>query len=505
MTSPTSKRATSAEIQEFPHLLIGGERIAPSSGRRIASINPATGEVWAEVPEADERDIDKAVQAAREAFDGAWSKKTPSERGHLLRRFAELLSENIDRLAALDTKDNGKHIRDSAAEVTASVQWAHYFAGLADKIEGAYLPITGQNEFAYTIREPLGVVGAIVPWNSPTFVALGKLCPALAAGNTVVFKPAEGTPTGALLLGDLFEEAGFPPGTVNVVPGFGPTAGAALSKHPDVDKVSFTGEHLTAQIITQDSAPTLKRLQNECGGKSPQIIFADADLDAALSASATGIFVNAGQQCSVGSRLFLQEEIYDSFLSRFLEVAQRIRVGDPFDTNVHMGAISSQEQLDKIERYVAIGQKEGGRILCGGRRPADSSLKNGYFFEPTVFVDVKNKMQVCQDEIFGPVVTVLRFKDEAEILEVANDSKYGLVAGIWTNDLGRAHRLAKNVEAGLVWINTYRRHHWTLPYGGIKMSGYGRENGQETIHEYTRVKSVLIDTDPNRPEPYPSP
>jgi aldehyde dehydrogenase (NAD+) len=499
-----NSRQAATKAQIFPHLFIGGEWVAPSAGRRISSINPAQGKVWAEVAEADEQDISQAVAAAKHAFEGAWSKKSPSERGLLLRRLAELISENIERIATLDTKDNGKHIRESTAEVTNVVQWVHYFAGLADKIEGTYLPIAGQSEFGYTIREPLGVVGAIVPWNSPTFVALGKLCPALAAGNTVVFKPAEGTPTGALALAELFEKAGFPPGTVNVVPGFGPTAGAALAKHPDVDKISFTGEHLTAQAITHDSAPSLKNLQYECGGKSPQIIFADADLSNALSAATTGIFVNSGQQCSVGSRLFLQDEIYETFLEKLVAVAKRIRVGDPFDPNIHMGAVSSQEQLDKIERYVSIGLKEGGRIVCGGSRPSVPDLAGGYFYQPTVFVDVENSMQVCQDEIFGPVVTVFKFKDEEDLLEMANDSKYGLVAGIWTNNLGRAHRLARNLEAGLVWINTYRRHHWTLPYGGMKLSGHGRENGLETIHEFTRVKSVLVDTDPNRPEPYPA-
>ncbi len=467
------------------------------------SIDPATGRVWAEAAEADEKDIDKAVRAARGAFEGAWSKRSPSERGLALRRFADLVDQNVEEIAARDTRDNGKHIRESRAEVASGVHWINYFAGLADKIEGAYLPISGQSEFGYTIRQPLGVVGAIVPWNSPTFVALGKLCPALATGNTVVLKPAEGTPTSALLLAELFEKAGFPAGTVNVVPGFGPTAGAPLSRHPDVDKISFTGEHITAQAITRDASDTLKPLQCECGGKSPQIVFSDADLKTALSAAATGIFVNSGQQCSVGSRLFLQEEIYDTFLADFLEVAKRIRIGDPFDPKVHMGAVASLEQLDKIERYVRIGVEEGARLLCGGKRPADPALQGGCFYEPTVFADVENGMKICQDEIFGPVVTVLKFKDEEDVLEMANASRYGLVAGIWTNDIGRAHRISKEIEAGLVWVNTYRRHHFTLPYGGTKISGYGRENGLETIHEYTRVKSVLIETAPSRPEPYP--
>ena len=498
----STQQVATSTVEQFPHIYIGGEWVTPASGRVIESINPANGEVWAEVAEGDERDIDLAVQAARNAFEGEWSRKTPSERGLLLRRYAELLSENVERIATLDTKDNGKLIKDSIAEVANAVNWIHYYGGLADKIQGSYLPITGQNEFAYTIREPLGVVGAIVPWNSPTILALWKIGPALAAGNTVVLKPAEGTPTGALVLAELAEKTGFPAGVINVVPGFGPTAGAPLVKHPGVDKISFTGEHLTAQIITGDSAPTLKKLHFECGGKSPQIVFADADLKSALSSAATGMFVNSGQQCSVGSRLFLQEEIYDSFLEEFVKVAKRIRVGDPFDPRTHIAAISSQEQLDKVERYVAIGLEEGGRILCGGSRPSDPALQKGYYYLPTVFVDVHNRMRVCQEEIFGPVVCVLKFKDEDDLLAMANDCDYGLVAGIWTSNLGRAHRVAKRIQAGLVWINTYRRHHWTLPYGGMKISGYGRENGMEIIHEYTHVKSVLIDTDPSRPEPY---
>ncbi len=497
-TTQTAPRVTTT----YPHLFIGGEWVEPRSGRMIESENPATGEVWAEVAEGDAEDIDRAVRAARAAFEGIWRRTSPDERGRLIGRLADLLEANAERIATLDTMDNGKHIRDSLGEVKAAVSWVRYYAGLAQMVQGDYLPIAGQHEFAYTIREPLGVVGAIIPWNSPTLVGIWKVCPALAAGNTVVLKPAEGTPAGGIALAELFDEAGFPPGSVNVVPGYGETAGAALVRHPEVDKIAFTGEHLTAQIITRESADGLKKLQFECGGKSPQIVFADADLETALAAATTGMFVNSGQQCSVGSRLFLQREIYDSFLDDFLTVARRIRVGDPFDPDVHQGAVSSREQLEKIEHYVEAGKDDGGRILLGGGRPADPELAGGYFFEPTVFVDLPNTARACQDEIFGPVVAVLPFDDEDDLLAMANDSKYGLVAGVWTHDVGRAHRLAKGLDVGLVWINTYRRHHWTMPYGGTKMSGYGRENGLDSIREYTKVKSVLVDTEPHRPEPF---
>ncbi len=385
-----------------PHQFIGGEWVEPLSGRRIESENPATGEVWAEVAEGDADDIDRAVRAARGAFEGAWSSTPPEERGRLIGRLADLLEANAERIATLDTMDNGKHIRDSLGEVRAAVNWVRYYAGLAQMVQGDYLPISGQHEFAYTIREPLGVVGAIIPWNSPTLVGIWKVCPALAAGNTVVLKPAEGTPAGGIALAELFDEAGFPPGSVNVVPGFGETAGAALVRHPDV----------------------------------------------------------------------------------------------------HQGAVSSREQLEKIEHYVEAGKQDGGRILLGGGRPEDPELARGYFFEPTVLVDLPNTARACQDEIFGPVVAVLPFDGEDDLLAMANDSKYGLVAGVWTRDIGRAHRLAKRIDVGLVWINTYRRHHWTMPYGGTKMSGYGRENGLDSIREYTKVKSVLVDTEPHRPEPF---
>lgn len=493
-----------AEIVRYPHLYINGEFVAPHSGRMIESVNPATGEVWAAVAEADEHDVDRAVQAARAAFaSGPWAAMTPTDRGHLLRKLADRIATQTDAIARTDTMDNGKVLRESVGEANNAVQWLYYYAGAADKLLGEYLPITGTNEFAYTRREPLGVVGAITPWNSPFILAIWKLAPALAAGNTLVLKPAELTPCSAMELAKLVHECGFPPGVVNIVPGYGQVAGAALSSHPDVDKIAFTGEHVTAQIITRAAADNLKKLHFECGGKSPTLIFPDADLQQALIASTNGIFVNSGQQCSVNSRIFVHESVIAEFTEKFLAVARKIRIGDPLDPRTHQGAVTSKEQLDKIERMVRMGVDEGAQVLCGGERyiPADPRLQGGNYYLPTVLWETQNSMRVCQEEIFGPVTAIMPFRDDEEVLAMANDSKYGLVAGIWTNDVRRAHRLAAKVKAGLVWINSYRRHHWTMPYGGMKISGYGRENGMECLHYYTQVKSVLVDLNTSRPDP----
>ena len=476
---------------EAPHLFIGGEWSAPHSGRVIASIDPSTEKVWAHVAEADEMDVDRAVTAARAALRGPWAKKTTaSQRGAMLLKLAELMRREAKNLAMLESRDNGKPLRETLGEVQRATDWITFFAGAADKINGEQIPFR-PDALAYTRREPVGVVGAILPWNSPISLYSWKLGPALAAGNTVVLKPAEQTPVSALALGKLVEEAGFPAGVVNIVPGFGPLAGAALVAHPGVDKISFTGEHRTAQEIMRAASVNLKRCSFECGGKSPHILFADADLDKALVVATHGAFRSTGQSCSLGSRLFAQRSIYKGVVDRMAERARRIRVGLPLDARTHIGPQSSAEQLAKTQRYIALGREQGARLVSGGGRPV--GLERGYFIEPTVFADVDNRSRLAQEEVFGPVLAIIPFDTEEEVIALANDVPYGLVAGLWTQDIGRAHRVAAQIDAGLVSINTYRPVHWMLPYGGYKLSGLGRENGLAALDEYTEIKTVVVE------------
>ena len=486
-------------------LFINGQWEDAASGRSFESVNPAKGEVWATAPEGDADDVDRAVMAARAAFEsGPWGSITPTERGHLIRRLGDLVKENIDYLAELETLDNGKAIRETGGvEMPAIANWYYYFAGLADKIQGETIPL-GNSMLNYTLREPVGVVGAIVPWNSPLLMIAFKLAPALAAGNTVVLKPAEQTPVTALEFAKLVERAGFPPGVVNVVTGFGETAGAALVRHPEVDKIAFTGETVTGQIIAREAAATLKHVSFELGGKSPHIVFADADMDNALIGAASGVFVAAGQTCVAGSRLFVQRRVYDEFLTKLSERAKRIRVGDPLLRETQMGSQTSEEQVRKIMSYVDIGKEEGATLLAGGGPPEDPALSGGYFFTPTVFGDVENGMRIAQEEIFGPVIAAGVFDDEDELIAKANGVRYGLAGGVWTQDIKRAHRVARRIKAGTVWVNCYRRLHWASPFGGYKMSGYGRENGLEVMSLYTQVKSVWVDLEEKTPDPYAS-
>ena len=476
---------------EAPHLFIGGEWSSPHSGRTIASIDPSTEKVWAHVAEADETDVDRAVAAARAALRGLWTTKvTASQRGAMLLKLAELIRRDAKALAMLESRDNGKPLRETQGEVQRAADWITFFAGAADKINGEQIPFR-PDALAYTRREPVGVVGAILPWNSPISLYSWKLGPALAAGNTVVIKPAEQTPVSALALGKLIEEAGFPAGVVNIVPGFGPIAGAALVAHPGVDKISFTGEHRTAQEIMRGASVNLKRCSFECGGKSPHILFADADLDKALVVATHGAFRSTGQSCSLGSRLFAQRSIYDAVVERMAERARRIRVGLPLDAKTHIGPQSSAEQLAKTKAYIALGREQGARLVTGGGRPA--GLERGYFIEPTVFADVDNRSRLAQEEVFGPVLAIIPFDTEEEVIALANDVPYGLVAGLWTQDIGRGHRVAAQIQAGLVSINTYRPVHWMLPYGGYKLSGLGRENGLAALEEYTEIKTVVVE------------
>ena len=477
--------------RNYGRLFIGGEWTLPHSGRVISSIDPATESVWAEVAEADEEDIGRAVMAAKASMAGPWRTKiTATQRGGLLYKLAELIRRDAQRLAELESRDNGKPLRDTIGEVQRAADWLIYFAGAADKIEGEQIPFK-PDALAYTRREPVGVVAAVLPWNSPIMLYSWKMGPALAAGNALVLKPAEQTPVTAVEIAKLVEEAGFPPGVFNVVPGYGGTAGAALASHRGVNKISFTGSFATAQKIMALASANLKRCTFECGGKSPHIVFADADIERALVVATHSAFRSTGQSCSLGSRLFVQRPLYDSFVERIAERARRIRVGLPLDKKTHIGPQTSAEQLAKTERYIAIGREEGARLVAGGGRPKD--FERGYFIEPTVFADVDNRSRLAQEEIFGPVLAAIPFDTEEEVVRLANDVEYGLVAGLWTSDVGRAHRVSAQLEAGLVTVNTFRSTHWMLPYGGYKMSGIGRENGLEALHDFTEVKTVVVD------------
>jgi aldehyde dehydrogenase (NAD+) len=475
-------------------LFIDGKWVDAESGKTFTTPNPATGETLAEVAEADKADIDKAVTAARKAFDGKWSKVSPRDRGKMLYKLAQLIEENASELAALETADNGKPIKESSyVDLPQVAENFEYFAGWATKIEGETIPVPGQM-FNYTLREPVGVCGQIIPWNFPLLMAAWKLAPALAAGNTVVLKPAEQTPVNAMELGKLIEQAGFPEGVVNIVPGYGETAGAALAAHPGIDKIAFTGSTEVGKLVAKAAAENLHKVSLELGGKAPNIVFADADLEQAVNGAMMGIFFNQGQVCCAGSRLFVQEDVKEEFVDRLKEKSAKINVGDPMDKATHMGPQVSEEQLNRIKGYVDIAQKEGATVVCGGEAPQlDAAFQKGYFFQPTIFSEVNNQMRVAQEEIFGPVVSVLTFNDEEDLIKQANDTIYGLSAGLWTRDITRAHRFAKAIRAGVIWINTYNMFNAASPFGGYKQSGYGREMGKHALELYTNVKSVWVD------------
>jgi acyl-CoA reductase-like NAD-dependent aldehyde dehydrogenase len=486
----------------YDKLFINNEFVKPLTGEVYESLNPATGKTWAIIAKGGLQDVDQAVKAARAAFEqGPWKKTSGTERAHLLRKLGDLIKQNVENLATLETTDNGKLLKENLnSEIPSVAEWFYYYAGLADKIYGNYMTHDA-NLFTYTRKEPIGVIGAIVPWNSPLLMIAWKVAPALAAGNTMVIKPAEQTSVTAFEFAKLVKEAGFPPGVVNVVSGFG-EAGAALVSHPDVDKIAFTGSSRTAQSITKDSAVNLKRLSFELGGKAPHIIFDDADMDQALIAAASGIFINAGQTCAAGSRLLLQSKIYDEFLEKLVKKAKQIRVGNPMDARAQMGPQTFETHLHRVDSFVNQAKEEGAAILSGGTRTVVPGSEGGFYYSPTIIANVTNKSVICQEEIFGPVLTVIPFDSEEEALKIANDSVYGLTAGLWTNDVRKAHRVAAEIRAGVVWVNTYRKFHWAVPYGGYKMSGYGRENGLEVLELYTETKSVMMDLSESRVDPY---
>eukprot|EP01100_Stratorugosa_tubuloviscum_P006432 TRINITY_DN277_c0_g1_i2.p1 TRINITY_DN277_c0_g1~~TRINITY_DN277_c0_g1_i2.p1 ORF type:complete len:528 (+),score=274.24 TRINITY_DN277_c0_g1_i2:78-1661(+) len=476
-------------------LLINGKWVDSVSGKTFETINPATEQLIAKVSEAQKEDVDLAVEAANKAFyEGPWSKMGGYERGRLLNKLADLIEANREELAKLEVLDNGKSFFEAYnGDLALVIQCYRYYAGWADKITGKVLNAQGpiashHNHFSYTRHEPVGVVGQIIPWNFPLLMQAWKLGPALATGCTVVLKPAEQTPLTALRVGELALEAGFPEGVINILPGLGPIAGAAIAKHQEIDKVAFTGSTEVGQLIMQSSARSnLKRVTLELGGKSPNIVFADADIEAAIQGAHVGIFLNQGQCCCAGSRLFVEESIYDQVVERSAQLAKERIVGNPFDPQTRQGAQVSDEQFDKIMGYIESGKQQGAKLVAGGSRVGEK----GYFIEPTIFADVQDNMLIAKEEIFGPVLSIIKFKSIEEVISRANNTTYGLAAAIWTKDYNKAHRVANRLRAGSVWINCYDVFDAAIPFGGFKMSGIGRELGEYALNNYTEVKSVV--------------
>ncbi len=490
----TLVEATAQARVEFPprKLWIGGQWVEPEGGRFFVSENPATEEPLCEVASAGAADVDRAVQAAREALQGDWGTRlTPRDRGRLLWKIADLLEERIDEFARLETLDNGKPIFESRyVDVPAAVEALRYYAGWADKVTGDTLPVSGPFVLAYTLREPVGVIGAITPWNFPLIQALWKIAPALACGNTVVHKPASYTPLSALKFAELAAEAGLPPGVLNVLPGGGAEVGDALVHHPGVAKISFTGSTEVGRDIMRGAADTIKRVTLELGGKSPNIVFADADLEAAAKGAYTGIFYGKGEVCAAGSRLFVEKKVHDELMDKLLARTKRLAPGDPLDPKTRLGALVSRKQRDGVLRYIDEGKREGAQVIHGGE-PVGLNGK-GYFLQPTILGGVSNDMVIAREEIFGPVLAVIPFADPREAVELANASIYGLAAGVWTRDVGKAHQVARQLQAGTVWINQYNWYDTAAPFGGYKQSGFGRELGREALEAYTEVKTVYV-------------
>lgn len=476
-------------------MLIGGEWVPANSGETFETANPFTGEVWACVPKAAPDDVDKAVAAAACAFrDPAWRNMTPTARGHLLRRFADLVAEHAPELARIETLDNGKLIAEMDTQCRYIPEWFHYFGGLADKIEGQVIPIDKPGVHNFTREEPLGVIAAVTPWNSPLLLASWKLAPALAAGNTIVWKPSEFSSMSALAFARLFELAGFPPGVVNVVTGFGADIGDSLVGHPDVAKIAFTGGDATGQRVYEKAAQGIKPVTLELGGKSANIVFDDANFDNAVKGVISGIFAATGQTCIAGSRALVQRSIYDRFVEAVVALAKTARMGDPLDMDTQVGPVTTQPQLDKVLSYIDIAKSEGARCVLGGGRAVRPECGRGWFVEPTIFADVTPDMRIAREEVFGPVLSIIPFDDENEAVDIANSTNYGLAAGIWTQNIQRALELPKRIESGIVWVNTYRAVSFLSPFGGYKRSGLGRESGSTAIHEFLQTKSIWIDT-----------
>jgi acyl-CoA reductase-like NAD-dependent aldehyde dehydrogenase len=481
-------------MQRYP-LFIDGQFSEAASGAWFDTYNPFTGEVWAQVAAGGAPDVDRAVEAAHRAFTtGEWPALSASQRGALLHKLGDLIAREAESLAQCEVRDNGKLIAEMRGQLRYVPQWFYYFGGLADKVQGAVIPLDKKDYFNFTRHEPLGVVAAITPWNSPRLLTAWKIAPALAAGCTVVLKPSEFTSASSLEFVKLTIEAGFPPGVINVVTGFGIEVGAPLVEHPLVRKVTFTGSDNTGRAINRAAAGQFKRVSLELGGKSPNIVFNDANLNDAVNGAVSGIFAATGQTCIAGSRLLLQDDIHDAFLEKLTSLAATARMGDPLDDSTQVGPITTRQQYEKVLSYIDIAKQDGARLVMGGAPAKRPECGSGWFIEPTIFSGVDNRMRIAQEEVFGPVLSVLRFKDEEEAVAIANDSRYGLGAGVWTADIGRAFRMSARIQSGTVWINTYRAVSYMSPFGGYKDSGSGRENGMEAIHEYLQVKSVWINT-----------
>ena len=484
------KAAAAQEAVVYRHF-IDGDYVDPAGGAWLDSVDPYRGAVWARVPRGSAEDVDLAVAAAKRAMtEGPWATMSPSARGKVMRRIGDLVAENAERLAEIEVRDNGKLKTEMLGQLRYHPEWWYYFAGLADKMEGGVVPIDKPDHFAFTTHEPVGVVGALTAWNSPLLFIAWKCAPALAAGCSVVVKPSEFTSASTLEFAALTREAGLPDGVFNVVSGLGQEAGAALVEHPDVAKITFTGSDATGKMIYQAAAATMKRVSLELGGKSPNIVFADANLDAAAAGAVSGIFAATGQTCIAGSRLLVQNSIKDEMTERLVALAKTAKIGDPMLPETNIGPVTTPPQYRKILDYIEIAKGEGARLVFGGG-PSDAGPQ---FVQPTIFTDVSNDMRIAQEEVFGPVLSIIGFDDEEEAIRLGNDVIYGLAAGVWTQNIGRAHRMVKALKAGTVWVNTYRAISYMMPFGGMKHSGLGRESGIEAIKEYLETKSVWINT-----------